>query len=207
MATGLVEAGARLIAANEPLSTRRLATEVGVSTSRVYTHFGSMEELRRAIRRIGFERLAEAVKDEPDLGDPVAVLCWAGWAYCRNAEENPHMYRVMFMERPLDDADAEVGIYTFQMLVDQIQRCIDAGRFKDDGAWDMATQLWTSIHGAVVLQLAGIMDADTVDAITTKVGRALFVSFGDDGEKADASLAQAVEWVERHPKGADAPGS
>jgi hypothetical protein len=108
------------------------------------------------------------------------------------------MYRVMFMERPLDEADAEVGLYTFQMLVDQVQRCIDAGRFDDNGAWDMATQLWTSVHGAVVLQLAGIMDAQTVDAITTKVGRALFISFGDDPGRTDASYELAREWVENH---------
>lgn len=196
MATGLVEAGARLIAAHEPLTTRRLASELGVSTSRVYTHFGSMEELRRAIRRVGFERLAEHVKNEPDFDDPVTLLCWAGWAYCRNAEENPHMYRVMFMEEPLDEADAGVGLYTFEMLVNAVQRCIDADRFEDKDAWDMATQLWTSTHGAIALQLAGIFDAEAVDKVTTSIGRALFVSFGDDPKKTDASIAAAEQWAE-----------
>ena len=195
MATRLIETGARLIAAHEPLSTRRLASEVGVSTSAVYTHFGSMEELRRAIRRIGFERLAAAAGTLPDLDDPVVLLVIQGWGYCRVAEQNPHLYRVMFMEKALDQADAEVGLYTFQMLVDQIQACIDAGRFKDHGAWDMATQLWSSVHGAVVLRIAEIFDSETLDKVTTAVSRALCISFGDDPEQLDASATRALEWI------------
>src|SRR5438477_232205 len=48
----LIEAAARLIATEgaSGLTLRRVAEEVGTSTMAVYTHFGGMPELRRAVR-------------------------------------------------------------------------------------------------------------------------------------------------------------
>ena len=195
VAEALVEAGARLIAHRETLTTRRLAAEIGTSTSAVYTHFGSMEDLRRAIRRVGFERLAEYQTSYERTDDPVADLAKQGWAYCRNALENPNMYRVMFMEAPVDESDAEVGLYTFQMLVDEMQRCVDAGRFTGMEAGEMAFQLWASAHGAVALHVAGMLDPDEVDRLTFRTARALFVSFGDQEARLDESFDRAGRWV------------
>ena len=202
IAVAMVEAGARLIADHEPLSTRRLAAEVGTSTSAVYTHFGSITDVRRAIRRVGFERLAEyQAFDRTD--DPVADVVKQGWAYCRNALVNPNMYRVMFMEAPVDESDAEIGLYTFQALVDEVQRCVDAGRFHG-AAGDLAMQLWASTHGVVALHLAGMLDAAQVDHMTFAIARALFISFSDDPSKADASFGRAGEWISEHHTGSGA---
>lgn len=197
IATALVEAGARLIAEHEPLTTRRLAAEVGASTSAVYTHFGSITDLRRAIRRVGFERLAEFQTSYERTDDPVADVVKQGWAYCRNAITNPNMYRVMFLEAPVDESDAEVGLYTFQMLVDEVQRCVDAGRFEGD-AGDMALQLWSCAHGVVALHLAGMFDPDQVDHLTASMARALIISFGDEPAGADISFRNAGLWIAQH---------
>ena len=72
----LIEAGARILAVDGPgaLSTRRLATETGTSTMAVYTYFGSMDGLRRAIRAEGFARLAGRF----DSADPSLAVPWAG---------------------------------------------------------------------------------------------------------------------------------
>ena len=197
VADALVEVGARLIADHEPLTTRRLAAEVGASTSAVYTHFGSITDLRRAIRREGFERLAEHQSSYERTDDPVADVTKQGWAYCRNAMANPNMYRVMFMEAPVDDSDAEIGLSTFQTLVDEVKRCVDAGRFEGD-AFDLASQLWASTHGVVALHLAGMLDATQVDRMTAALARALYVSFGDDPSEADASFTRAGRWIVEH---------
>ena len=204
IATALVETGARLIAERQPVTTRRLAAEVGTSTSAVYTHFGGVTDLRRAIRRVGFERLADYQTRYERTNDPVADVAKQGWAYCRNAVANPHMYRVMFMEAPLDQSDAEVGMYTFQMLVDEVQRCVDVGRFQGD-AWNMALQLWASTHGVIALHLAGVFDPSEVDRLTSEMARALFASFGDDPERIDASLLDATRWIEAQRAGATRP--
>src|SRR3982751_4240050 len=107
----LIETAAHLIATEGPqrLTLRRLAEAVGTSTMAIYTHFGGMPELRRAVRREGFSRLAVHLARVSATDDAVADLAALGLAYYANARENPELYRVMFMEQPLDDADAEIG--------------------------------------------------------------------------------------------------
>ena len=195
VAEALVEAGARMIAEHEGLSTRRLAADVGVSTSAVYTHFGSMDELRRAVRKVGFERLARHLTSYEPSDDPVADLAKQGWCYCRNGLVNPSMYRVMFMEPPLDETDAEVGMYTYQMLVDEVQRCIDAGRFDPGDAFEMGKPLWSAVHGAVALHLAGMIEAPEVDRIVALTARSVFLSYGDDPADLDRSMDEAFRWI------------
>ena len=195
VAEALIEIGARLIAEHEPLTARRLATEIGASTSAVYTHFGSMADLRRAIRRTGFERLAQFQTSYQRSDDPLADLMKQGWAYRTNGIKNPALYRVMFMEAPLDADDAEVGLYTFRMLVDEVQRCIDAGLFTTDDADDIALQSWAASHGIITLYLAGMLDRAQVNHLSAAMGRALLLAFGADEAKLEESFLRASEWV------------
>src|SRR5437763_9593343 len=115
----LIEAAARLIATEgaSGLTLRRVADAVGTSTMAIYTHFGGMPELRRAVRREGFARLAEHLGQVRESEDPVADLALLGRAYYENALSNPHLYRVMFAEQPLDEADAAARTETFDVLV------------------------------------------------------------------------------------------
>src|SRR5882757_8642830 len=94
----LVEAAARVLAEQGPaaLSTRRIATEVGTSTMAVYTYFGSMADLVRAVVKEGFARLAKHLDQVATTDDPLADLSNLGQAYRQNAIDNPHLYTVMF---------------------------------------------------------------------------------------------------------------
>lgn len=60
---------------------------------------------------------------------------------------SPHLYRVMFMEAPLDEADAAAGAATFDVLVAGVARCVAAGRFDPADPSAAATQLWGSRMG------------------------------------------------------------
>src|SRR5439155_12905781 len=110
----LVEAAARLIATEggARLKLRRVAEEVGTSTMAIYTYFGGMPELRRAVRREGFARLATRAEQLGESEDPVADLAWLGLAYHQVAMSNPHPYRSMYMEQPLDAGDEAAGSET-----------------------------------------------------------------------------------------------
>ena len=188
----LVETAARLIASHEPLTTRRLAAEVGTSTMAVYTHFGGLEQVRRAVRVAGFERLRAHLARVERTDDPAADVVVLGWGYCVNAMRNPHLYRVMFMEAPLDEADAPIGLDTFERLVNGIQRCIDAGRFRPADPWELATHLWACVHGASALHLAAMLDEAGVQRTAMASARAFMVDFGDDPDAVDQSLRTAV---------------
>lgn len=178
----LIEAAARLIATEGParLTLRRVAAEVGTSTMAVYTHFGGMDELRREVRREGFARLGAEMSSVGTTDDPVADLGQLGVAYYVNAITNPNLYRAMFMEHPVDEADAGIGLDTFDQLVAGVQRAIDAGRFRRGDAVEMATQMWALAHGVVTLQLAHLLDPDRAQECMRAGGTNLLGSFAAD---------------------------
>jgi AcrR family transcriptional regulator len=187
----LIDAAARLLAEGGPtaLTTRRLAAVVGTSTMAVYTYFSGMDELRHAVRKEGFDRLAEHLARVRQTKDAVADLAALGGAYFLNAVENPHLYRFMFMEPPID-GDPEVGISTFESLVQGVARVVEAGRFKEADPWALATQLWACSHGVVTLSLAGLLTPDDAANSSEELALNLFVAFGDDRAAARRSLAK-----------------
>jgi AcrR family transcriptional regulator len=87
----LLDVAARLLTEEGPaaVTVHRVANEVGTSTTAVYAHFASMEELRRAVRRDGFARLDKDLAVVQPTQDPVADLTLSGWVYARNGLQNP----------------------------------------------------------------------------------------------------------------------
>jgi AcrR family transcriptional regulator len=187
----LIETAARLLSreGSAALTLRRLATEVGTSTMAIYTHFGGMPELRRAVRREGFARLGQHLESAPVTRDPVADVAQQGFEYYRNAVENPELFRVMFTEAPVDGADAAVGWDTFLLLVTSVERCMAAGRFTGADAHEVARQHWVLVHGIAMLELAGVMSADQSLTALDSLAEHLFIGLGDEPARARQSLA------------------
>ena len=159
----LLEAAALLLDEEGPdsLTARRLAKEAHTSTMAVYTHFGGMQALVREIVVEGFRRFAEHVTDQPQTDDPAADLAEMAFAYRENALENPHLYSVMFGATSLGGyrlapEEREVGRYTFEVLADAVERAMDAGRLRRADPGVVAEQLWSAMHGFVMLELAGL---------------------------------------------------
>ncbi|MFB9531903.1 TetR/AcrR family transcriptional regulator [Nonomuraea roseola] len=193
----LVEAAARILAGEGPhaLTARRLAGEAGTSTMAVYTYFGGMEEVRGAVRKEGFARLAADLDATPTSDDPVADLVAAGRAYLSNGLANPHLYRAMFLEKPIDDAAAPEGEAAFQRLVEAVRRCMDAGRFDPVdpmGLLGWSVQLWTMRHGLVSLAIAGLLPLEHVPLHFADMSTRLFVGYGDSREAARRSVEQGM---------------
>jgi AcrR family transcriptional regulator len=189
----LIDAAARLIAAEgaPALTLRRVAEDVGTSTMAIYTHFGGMPELRRAVRREGFARLSAELADVPETDDPVADLTLLGRAYYLNAIRDPDIYRVAFMEQPLDAADAEVGSEAFGRLIAGFERCIATGRFDAADASDLATEFWAVGHGVIALQLAQLISMEDAIRCLYEALFKLFRANGDDPAAARQSLERA----------------
>ena len=175
----LVEAAARVLATEGPaaLTTRRLAREVGASTMAVYTHFGGMDDLVRAMVRAAFNRLATELDRVPHTDDPLADLAQLGLAYRRNAHADPHLYLAMFGPHPdlpyqPTEADRAHGLTTFTTLVRAVERCIQAGQLAPgpQSAEAIAAQIWSAAHGAVTLELAGFLDDDGATFAATTLG-------------------------------------
>src|ERR1051326_8654474 len=165
LGANLMEAAARLLAEEGPnaLSTRRLASAVGTSTMAVYTHFGSMQDLVRAMVHEGFRRLNEWMLEVGQSEDPVADVAALGIAYRDNALANQHMYSVMFGGSTLGgfaltDEDRQHGRYALAPVVSAVGRCIETGRFRPGDPLLVASQMWIALHGLVTLELGGYLE-------------------------------------------------
>ena len=158
----LLEEAARLLGEEGPsaLTTRRLAAGAGTSTMAVYTHFGGMPALVREVAAEGFTRLVDRVGEVAPSDDPVEDLLRMAAAYRANARDNPHLYAVMFGSASLGgyrlrDDELGVGLEAFGQLVTATERAMDAGVLRRDDPSAVAAQLWTALHGFVMLELAG----------------------------------------------------
>ena len=159
----LLEAAALLIDEDGPdaLTARRLAKQAGTSTMAVYTHFGGMPALVKEIVAEGFTRLDEHQATVPHTDDPLADLLALALAYRDNAMQNPHLYAVMFGATSLKgftlaEEDMEIGLNSFATLTDYVARAMEAGQLRRDEPARVAAQVWTAMHGYVMLELAGL---------------------------------------------------
>lgn len=140
------------------LSMRSVAAAAGVTPPSIYRHFTDKRSLLRAVLE---ERWAElygaltnAVADEPFTS--LRRICQA---YVRFAQEHPGHYRMLFSVADpagvTEDKAQHPGAPTFFLLVDAIQRCIEAGApvAPDRGSWFLAAQVWMAGHGFVDLRI------------------------------------------------------
>jgi AcrR family transcriptional regulator len=184
----LVERAAEMLARREPVTLRALVEGTGASTMAVYTHFGGMPGLWRAVRQEGFTRLAARLSTVPAGDDPVQDLAALGAAYVANALEGPALYRAMF-DAAADLEDPDAADAPFQALVACAVRARDGGRFAaDSDPQDVATRIWVAGHGLAMLVLTGALPAEALDAHAPAMVTALVVAAGDREERARRSV-------------------
>lgn len=197
----------------DALQTRKIAGAAGTSTMAVYTHFGGMPALIAAVADEGLRQFDVALT-MPPTSDPVADLMATGIAYRRYAIERPHMYRLMFgstsahgINAPAHDlltlTVAEINDHypSFAHVVRGVHRCMLAGRITAGSASDDATvvavaaQFWSSIHGFVMLELAGFYGArgNAVGPVLASLTTNLLISLGDSPERVRESQRLAVQ--------------
>jgi AcrR family transcriptional regulator len=165
----------------------------------IYTRFGGMPELRHAVREEGFARLAASLADVAWTKDHTADVATLGLAYYRAAIEHPDLYRVMFMEQPLDATDSAIGWDTFEALVAGVARALQSGRFRRGRPPEMARQLWVVTHGVISLQFAQLLTPIEALDCLGQSAMSLFQSFGDDPKRARRSLTSALRRVPLDP--------
>ena len=159
----LVEAAADLLSEHGPeaLSARRLARDAETSTMAVYTHFGGMPALVRAVVAEGFGRLYDRVAQVELSDDPLSDLIASSAAYRAFALADPHLYVVMFGSASLGkyrltQVELEVGLAAFGQLVAVVERVMKAGVIRSGDPAAVAGQFWAALHGYVMIELSGL---------------------------------------------------
>ncbi|MEV8536408.1 TetR/AcrR family transcriptional regulator [Streptomyces sp. NPDC051211] len=183
----LLDRAARMLRTRQPVTLRTLVAGTGVSTMAVYTYFGGMDGLWKALRQEGFTRLAAQLAAVKMSADPVRDLAALGAAYLANALENPDLYRVMF-DAGFDLEDTGAADETLHRLVRAIERAKTSGRFRSEvDPLELATQSWTIGHGLASLVATGPLPHQAL-AHGAPMLTALFTSAGDEPDRCRQSV-------------------
>ncbi|MGY1821948.1 TetR/AcrR family transcriptional regulator [Geodermatophilus sp. SYSU D00079] len=179
----LVAAAAALIertGAVEAVTLRAVAREAGVSAPAVYGHFADLDALVDAVLEEGFLALRAAIEAAvAGVADPVERLVAGCRAYVAAGLAAPARYRAMFQGRQVPG-----GAGAFDVLVDAVTACQEAGRSAGRDARRDATLVWTALHGVVTLRAAGVGAPDLDGGLRDLVGRLALVApdtSGGDG--------------------------
>lgn len=207
---GLLRAAVTLLDENGPdaLQARKVAAAAETSTMALYTHFGGMSGLIAAVAEEGRRQFDTAVT-VPKSNDPIADMMTCGTAYRTFAIKRPHLYRLMFGSTSAQGVDPparnlltmtadEIAEHyaAFGQLLRYVHRSIVAGRITAVPADDhvavvtIAAQLWSMIHGFVMLELAGYYGSDGT-AVAPVLGAMIgshLVALGDSPEQLMVSL-------------------
>ncbi|MGV8872662.1 MAG: TetR/AcrR family transcriptional regulator [Rhodococcus sp. (in: high G+C Gram-positive bacteria)] len=185
--TLLLERAAHMLRTREPITLRSLVAGTGGSTMAVYTHFGNMDGMWKALRQEGFTRLEGRLAAVAVSEDPVRDLTELLAAYARNALDHPDLYRVMF-DATVDLEDDEAADHTLDYMIQAVARGLEADRYGADvDPLELATQSWAIVHGLTSLVATGPLPRSTLDYGAPML-TALFVGAGDEPERCRASV-------------------
>ncbi|WGM31206.1 TetR/AcrR family transcriptional regulator [Brevundimonas sp. NIBR11] len=143
----------------EGATIRRIADEVGLSSTALYMHFSEKSEILHEICRLAFARLQAAnAAVIAEGGSPAVVLRRLMEAYVDFGFENPNAYRLTYLTRPVEARDGAQS--AAQMLGGDLFRAFEAiveqagteGHLRGD-ARATAQALWAGSHGIVSLMI------------------------------------------------------
>ncbi len=144
----------------EGATIRRIAEEVGVSSTALYLHFQDKTEILLQICDQAAESLRadiEAISRRP--GDPGDRLRAILLAYGRFAQDHPSAYRMIYcaaapdLERRRIETAKAVGP-CFQNLVAVLEELAAAGRLRPASPGVVAQALAAAVHGLIALPMA-----------------------------------------------------
>ncbi|WP_243050614.1 TetR/AcrR family transcriptional regulator [Dyella sp. RRB7] len=176
----LCAAAARLYVDEGPgaVTMRRLAADIGVGTMTPYRYFENKEAIITAVRTRGMHRLCEAIEGALDSpGDGRTRSRAVRDAYVAFARADTATYRLMF-EYPESNRDdlayREAHQRLWHNIAAHVEVMIAEGKVDADPAI-LGHQLWASLHGAVMLEIAGLLPAGyDAASLHTRTVSALF---------------------------------
>jgi AcrR family transcriptional regulator len=156
----ILEAAERIFVAEgyEGATIRKIADEVGVSSTALYMHFQDKACILMEIcERFFQELLARNAEIAARPVDPVVRTRMILEAYTRWGLEHPNAYQLVYCTRrpaaaaPLPHATAEISQRCYDVFADVVREIAAVGRLRTGDASSAAQALWLSCHGVVAM--------------------------------------------------------
>jgi AcrR family transcriptional regulator len=147
------------------VSMRAVAGRVGVTATAIYRHWADKDALIHEVIMEGHRLFGTYLVSALEGRTPRKRLELAREAYLRFALECRHEYQVLFMTpcptgKSLPE-ELEVKAHAnYQMLLDRVHECLEAGIFKPGQPEEIALTIWAQCHGLITLHFSGSL-ADT----------------------------------------------
>jgi len=158
----ILEAAERIFVAEgyERATIRKIADEVGVSSTALYMHFTDKDQILLEICIQTMEQLL-GINSEISARpiDSVARVRMMLEAYVRFALDNPNAYRLVFCSSPVaaslrkQETTNEIGAACFDRFVGVVREIAAEGRLRQGDARTAAQALWSACHGLVALMI------------------------------------------------------
>ncbi len=160
----ILEAAERIFVAEgyEGATIRKIADEVGVSSTALYMHFRDKDEI---LHEICFGVLKLLLQQNSEIAarplDAVTRVRLMLDAYVRMGLGHPNAYhlvycatpRVTISSSPMQVATAEIGAQCYECYVGVVRDIAAEGRLRVADAECAAQALWTACHGLVALMI------------------------------------------------------
>lgn len=151
------------------VSMRAVAEGVGVSATALYRHFSDKDELLASLLGEAFGTFGSYLGRCLGGRSPLDRFRRCGQAYVEFALDHPRDYELMFLTncqdlglRHLHEEVSKRSQPTFEILVDRVRECMDAGVFVRQDERQAALFAWATLHGPVSLWLLGQLK-DAID--------------------------------------------
>lgn len=160
----LCDVAEKLFAAHGPdgVTMREMADALGVSSMTPYRYFKDKDAILAAVRTRAFNRFAAAMETARDN-----AKSQSGNAYLDFALNNPAAYRLMFdVSQPTfaEYPDLLKAMERARLTMSGGLHKLEAsGHFKGNVAL-AAYVYWSTVHGAAMLELAGLLEGSNFDA-------------------------------------------
>ncbi|MCR5877123.1 TetR/AcrR family transcriptional regulator [Phenylobacterium sp. J367] len=175
----LCDAAERLFVERGPdaVTMRQLAAELGVSPMTPYRYFKDKDDILAAIRTNGFDRFAEALERARERATGARAKGAAvGQAYVDFAFEHPHTYKLMFdLNQPIEGDYPELvraARRARETMTAWVEDQKAEGVMQGDPE-QIGLMFWSSVHGLVVLEMAGKLPPGTAQRMHHTIAQTL----------------------------------
>src|SRR5688572_10230327 len=148
------------------VSMRAVADQVGVSATALYRHFNDKDALVASLLGEAFGTFGSYLGRCLGGRTPLERFRICGQAYIEFALDHPRDYELMFLtncqDLGLKQLRTEVDQRaqpTFEILVDRVRECMQAGVFVERDVRPTALFTWATLHGPISLWLLGQLKA------------------------------------------------
>jgi len=170
----ILDAAARIFAADgyEGATIRRIADEVGVSSTALYMHFRDKDEILHEICQDAIRMMVEeisAIADEP--ADPVERVRRILVANVRGWLAQPHVFRLIYYSDRSGSEETEAAkaghrARFYDRYLNVVREVATSGRLRVGDTESAAQGMWAACHGLISMLIVrpsfGWAPADTL---------------------------------------------